>query len=316
MSIQAMFIVSLIKLPAREKSLLRVISECCDINNEFIYNKQYIAEASGLPLDAIKKIMTKFEESGLISSRVGVDNAGYILTAANYLRSQNLEIVVDEQGFIITQAPQVNLSLSAINELTLKQKYTIFNRDKFKCLSCYSVENLQLNHIIPLSNGGSNSKENLQTLCHSCDFKKGEQVIDYRASIIPEQPVFNPANIQPETGPVQAPLILIDNLLFSYEYNRLADLVGFNGDVQAQWHAFIGHYIANKSPIPNENIKTQQEWQGLWRKWIAGSKGFQKDFLISKKRFESTKGNRIKRREKRSEEINATGFDNDIWDIK
>jgi len=49
----------------------------------------------------------------------------------------------------------------------------VFKRDEYRCLDCGSQENLQLDHIFPFSKGGETTKENLQTLCKTCNLKKG-----------------------------------------------------------------------------------------------------------------------------------------------
>ena len=67
--------------------------------------------------------------------------------------------------------------------LNLKIKYNN------KCLACGISEkkllekekkSLDLDHIIPIVKGGKNIISNIQPLCHSCNAKKGVQVIDYR----------------------------------------------------------------------------------------------------------------------------------------
>lgn len=55
----------------------------------------------------------------------------------------------------------------------------IIDRDKC-CLCCGSLERLSIDHIIPISKGGMNMLENLQTLCVSCNSKKRDKTIDYR----------------------------------------------------------------------------------------------------------------------------------------
>jgi len=318
MSLQATFLASLITLPAKEKSLLISIAEICDVENEFKLNKRFLATSAGLSAASFRKTMASFVESGLVTQvNSNEDNSSYDVyrfNGADYLRSQNLMITVDEKGLIVAQTPEVNLSQLEIDKLTLKQKHLVYNRDGFKCLSCYVVENIALNHIIPLAKGGANSKENLQTLCQACAFKKGDDIVDFRQSNPPaEETVTNAVPTQPVT--TSSLLYEVERLTFDYELSRIADLVGYNGDVQAEWHNFTGHYIANKSPIHNVNIKTKNEWLGLWRKWVARSKGYQKDFLISKKRFESDKVPRSERREKKNMDSNSGGFDTDIWDI-
>ena len=51
------------------------------------------------------------------------------------------------------------------------------------CLRCGSVENIEIDHVIPLSKGGSNLFENLQPLCKSCNSSKGNRsCADYRVT--------------------------------------------------------------------------------------------------------------------------------------
>ena len=58
----------------------------------------------------------------------------------------------------------------------------VFQRDKFQCQSCGKISaqtKLSIDHIIPLSRGGTNDISNLQTLCLTCNKRKTNK-IDYR----------------------------------------------------------------------------------------------------------------------------------------
>lgn len=56
----------------------------------------------------------------------------------------------------------------------------VFERDMYRCLKCGSHMNLTVDHIHPEVLGGGLEPDNLQTLCRSCNSKKGTKNIDYR----------------------------------------------------------------------------------------------------------------------------------------
>lgn len=49
-----------------------------------------------------------------------------------------------------------------------------------KCLKCGATEEIQLDHVKPVSKGGKNEIDNLQPLCKSCNVSKGTKIEDYR----------------------------------------------------------------------------------------------------------------------------------------
>jgi 5-methylcytosine-specific restriction endonuclease McrA len=49
-----------------------------------------------------------------------------------------------------------------------------------RCLCCGEKKKLTVDHVIPISKGGSNSIDNIQPLCRSCNAKKYNKIIDYR----------------------------------------------------------------------------------------------------------------------------------------
>ena len=56
-------------------------------------------------------------------------------------------------------------------------KVMVWKRDKGRCVKCGSNTNLHYDHIIPFSKGGaSDSPDNIQLLCSSCNLKKKDNI--------------------------------------------------------------------------------------------------------------------------------------------
>lgn len=61
-----------------------------------------------------------------------------------------------------------------------KVREYIFKKHGKKCLCCGSINNISLDHVRPIYLKGTNTLDNLQPLCRSCNSKKGTKIIDYR----------------------------------------------------------------------------------------------------------------------------------------
>lgn len=61
--------------------------------------------------------------------------------------------------------------------ITSRVKQFVFERDGGKCTKCGSETDLEFDHIIPFSKGGSNGPKNVQLLCRSCNSDKRAKII-------------------------------------------------------------------------------------------------------------------------------------------
>lgn len=64
--------------------------------------------------------------------------------------------------------------------LSVRKRFFVLKRDEFACAMCgasgYGVK-LEVDHIVPVSEGGSNSLDNLQTLCFPCNRGKKNSLV-------------------------------------------------------------------------------------------------------------------------------------------
>ena len=68
--------------------------------------------------------------------------------------------------------------VDGMNPIVAKE---VFERDNSTCRYCGTLDNLTIDHIIPLTKGGNNNANNLQTLCQNCDSKKGiQKTVDWK----------------------------------------------------------------------------------------------------------------------------------------
>ena len=56
-------------------------------------------------------------------------------------------------------------------------KLLVWERDRGRCVKCGRDEDLEYDHIIPVSKGGSNTEKNIQLLCVACNRSKGANLV-------------------------------------------------------------------------------------------------------------------------------------------
>jgi hypothetical protein len=60
------------------------------------------------------------------------------------------------------------------SSISVRRRFHVFRRDGYECRICHRTgEPLELDHIVPVCQGGSSELDNLQTLCKECNRGKG-----------------------------------------------------------------------------------------------------------------------------------------------
>lgn len=83
---------------------------------------------------------------------------------------------IEIEVWIEQHKPSIENGSMVRRPITEEVQIFVWNRDGGKCVKCGSQENLEFDHIIPLSKGGGNTARNIQLLCASCNREKSNSI--------------------------------------------------------------------------------------------------------------------------------------------
>jgi hypothetical protein len=120
--------------------------------------------------------------------------------------------------------------------ISVKLRFEVFNRDNFTCGYCGRKTPeviLELDHVIPLSKGGTDDLDNLITSCFECNRGKGKALLDT---------VLKDKDIHSET------VLLAEKELQLAEYNYLKNKIRTreNKEIKELHDYFIGRFPDNE----------------------------------------------------------------------
>jgi len=90
-----------------------------------------------------------------------------------YINENSIELptmFIPDEHIVYVREHKVEQHASRHISSTVKRE--VWRRDQGRCIQCGSQENLEYDHIIPFSKGGSNTARNIQLLCESCNRSK------------------------------------------------------------------------------------------------------------------------------------------------
>jgi len=85
----------------------------------------------------------------------------------NYLQAIKWQLVCEKR--------RLNLKLAKLKgDYTKEELIELLVKSDYKYILCFSSQ-ISIDHIVPISKGGSNSINNIQILCVKCNSKKGNR---------------------------------------------------------------------------------------------------------------------------------------------
>lgn len=89
-----------------------------------------------------------------------------------------------EEGKQRVDASSISVAVNGKRKpIKISQRFRILERDGFRCRYCgrgSATVELQMDHIVPVSKGGSNDDDNLLTACKDCNYGKATRLLDSR----------------------------------------------------------------------------------------------------------------------------------------
>ena len=155
------------------------------------YYGKFDADTSDYNIEKLKKYEKEMVRDEILTPTTGVE-IKVVLTrtdiGGNYQEKKSQIFRAEEIKGIINKLhqkrrdyylnPDIWDSIVRVEraKVSNKLRFAVFQRDHERCAKCGSRKNLEVDHIYPISKGGKTEMSNLQTLCHRCNVRKGNNI--------------------------------------------------------------------------------------------------------------------------------------------
>jgi hypothetical protein len=140
----------------------------------------WIGALAGRNRETIVSALAKMHDRGWVDYEDGwrLTDAGRSLPLLKF-RQLAISVIIDEVARSeATQRVRSRNALAGKRLVVVLEE--IGERDGMRCACCGSTDRLEVDHVVPVSKGGTSDSRNLQLLCHDCNQAKGTQSTDYR----------------------------------------------------------------------------------------------------------------------------------------
>lgn len=145
-------------------------------NNAHFQDYDEIVIAEERETEAVMALMRRIAEVATphFTAGWGDGNCGWLF--------EKFQQILAEAGLYKEEEPDPPRRKS----LRLSVRRKVMERDKYRCLKCGTHKDLQVDHIVPVTKGGADDIDNLQTLCRKCNYEKMTSIVDYRKEVCDE----------------------------------------------------------------------------------------------------------------------------------
>lgn len=134
----------------------------------------YLAESLGMPVDQVHPCIRELVAAGLLRLELepgwdGEWQGIYVIENRSLLMLPGC--LWKPRSVVLSSSPRRRKE-----KISQRLRRQVFERDGYRCRSCSTHLQLSVDHITPESKGGTLDFDNLQTLCRSCNSRKGARV--------------------------------------------------------------------------------------------------------------------------------------------